>query len=103
MIADFFDTVGTVTAVGAEGDLLDEDKNLPRSQPVLLVDSLAAAWYRVQLARRFHNEAVAQTQRMRRKMLVRALRLHGHAAADLCEARKQPPCEPPEEQHRHHV
>jgi AGZA family xanthine/uracil permease-like MFS transporter len=43
MIADFFDTVGTVTAVGAEGGLLDEDKNLPKSQPVLLVDSLAAA------------------------------------------------------------
>jgi AGZA family xanthine/uracil permease-like MFS transporter len=43
MIADFFDTVGTVTAVGAEADLLDEDKNLPKSQPVLLVDSLAAA------------------------------------------------------------
>jgi AGZA family xanthine/uracil permease-like MFS transporter len=43
MIADFFDTVGTVTAVGAEAGLLDEDRNLPRSQPVLLVDSLAAA------------------------------------------------------------
>jgi AGZA family xanthine/uracil permease-like MFS transporter len=43
MIADFFDTVGTVTAVGAEGDLLDENRNLPGSQPVLLVDSLAAA------------------------------------------------------------
>jgi AGZA family xanthine/uracil permease-like MFS transporter len=43
MIADFFDTVGTVTAVGAEGDLLDENQNLPKSQPVLLVDSLAAA------------------------------------------------------------
>ncbi|MGY1809791.1 NCS2 family permease [Blastococcus sp. SYSU D00669] len=43
MIADFFDTVGTVTAVGAEGNLLDEDRNLPKSQPVLLVDSLAAA------------------------------------------------------------
>ena len=43
MIADFFDTVGTVTAVGAEGGLLDKDRNLPRSQPVLLVDSVAAA------------------------------------------------------------
>jgi AGZA family xanthine/uracil permease-like MFS transporter len=43
MIADFFDTVGTITAVGAEGGLLDKDRNLPRSQPVLLVDSLAAA------------------------------------------------------------
>jgi AGZA family xanthine/uracil permease-like MFS transporter len=43
MIADFFDTVGTITAVGAEAGLLDENRNLPRSQPVLLVDSLAAA------------------------------------------------------------
>src|SRR3954465_273368 len=43
MIADFFDTVGTVTAVGAEGGLLDEDRNLPKSQPVLLIDSLAGA------------------------------------------------------------
>jgi AGZA family xanthine/uracil permease-like MFS transporter len=43
MIADFFDTVGTVTAVGAEGGLLDKDRNLPKSQSVLLVDSLAAA------------------------------------------------------------
>lgn len=44
-----------------------------------LVDALAAAWYRVQLARRFHNEAVSQTQRVRRKALIRVLRLHGHA------------------------
>ena len=44
-----------------------------------LLGALAAAWYRVQLARRFHNEAVAQTQRVRRKALVRALRLHGRA------------------------
>lgn len=43
MIADFFDTVGTITAVGAEAGLLDADRNLPRSQPVLVVDSLAAA------------------------------------------------------------
>ncbi|WP_309134232.1 hypothetical protein [Cellulomonas sp.] len=44
-----------------------------------LLDALAAAWYRVQLARRFHNEAVAQTQRVRRGVVVRALRLAGHA------------------------
>lgn len=44
-----------------------------------LVDALAAAWYRVQLARRFHNEAVAQTQRARRKRGVRYLRLAGRA------------------------
>ena len=44
-----------------------------------IVEAVAASWYRVQLARRFHNEAVAQTQRVRRKVLVRLLRLHGRA------------------------
>lgn len=44
-----------------------------------LVSALAAAWFRVQLARRFHNEAVAQTRRVRGKALVRWLRLAGHA------------------------
>lgn len=44
-----------------------------------LVDALAAAWYRVQLARRFHNEAVAQTQRVRRKLVIRTLRVAGRA------------------------
>ncbi|GAA3821280.1 hypothetical protein [Cellulomonas soli] len=44
-----------------------------------LLDELSAAWYRVQLSRRFHNEAVAQTQRVRRGRLVRLLRLAGHA------------------------
>jgi hypothetical protein len=44
-----------------------------------LVAALAAAWFRVQLARRFHNEAVAQTRRVRQKALVRTLRLAGHA------------------------
>jgi hypothetical protein len=44
-----------------------------------LVDLLASSWYRVQLARRFHNEAVAQTARARRGPLVRLLRLAGHA------------------------
>lgn len=44
-----------------------------------LVDALAAAWYRVQLARRFHNEAVAQTQRVRRRWVIRLLRLAGRA------------------------
>jgi hypothetical protein len=44
-----------------------------------VVAALAAAWFRVQLARRFHNEAVAQTRRVRGKALVRALRLAGRA------------------------
>jgi hypothetical protein len=44
-----------------------------------LVAALADAWYRAQLARRFHNEAVAQTQRVRGSWPVRALRLSGRA------------------------
>lgn len=50
----------------------------PESQASL--DSLSAAWYRVQLARRFHNEAVLQAQRVRANPFVRILRLAGHAA-----------------------
>ncbi|CAN5234375.1 NCS2 family permease [soil metagenome] len=42
MLADFFDTMGTVVGVGQEADLLDEDGRLPGADRVLLVDSLAA-------------------------------------------------------------
>jgi hypothetical protein len=44
-----------------------------------LLAALAATWYRAQLARRFHNEAVAQAQRARRHWYVRLLHLAGHA------------------------
>jgi len=43
MLADFFDTMGTVVGVGAEGKLLDKDGNLPGVKSVLLVDSVGAA------------------------------------------------------------
>lgn len=43
MLADFFDTMGTVVGVGAEGGLLDRDGRLPGVGRVLLVDSVAAA------------------------------------------------------------
>jgi AGZA family xanthine/uracil permease-like MFS transporter len=43
LLADFFDTMGTMTAIGAEAGLLDEDGVPPNSQRVLIVDSLAAA------------------------------------------------------------
>jgi AGZA family xanthine/uracil permease-like MFS transporter len=43
LLADFFDTMGTVVAVGAEAGLLDERGELPGTDRVLLVDSLAAA------------------------------------------------------------
>jgi len=42
MLADFFDTMGTVVGVGAEGNMLDERGRLPGVGRVLLVDSLAA-------------------------------------------------------------
>lgn len=42
MLADFFDTMGTMVAVAAEGHLLDEEGNPPHTQRILLVDSLGA-------------------------------------------------------------
>jgi adenine/guanine/hypoxanthine permease len=43
MLADFFDTMGTMTAIGAEAGLLDEDGVPPNPQRILVVDSVAAA------------------------------------------------------------
>ena len=41
-MTDFFDTMGTVIAVGQEGDLLDENGRPPKLKRILLVDSLGA-------------------------------------------------------------
>jgi AGZA family xanthine/uracil permease-like MFS transporter len=43
LLADFFDTVGTMTAIGAEADLLDDEGQPPNAQRILIVDSVAAA------------------------------------------------------------
>lgn len=43
------------------------------------LERLRAAGLRVQLARRFHNDAVKEVQRVRRKRAVRWFRLAGHA------------------------
>ncbi len=43
MLADFFDTMGTMTAIGAEAGLLDEEGTPPSTERILVVDSLAAA------------------------------------------------------------
>jgi AGZA family xanthine/uracil permease-like MFS transporter len=43
MISDFFDSMGTVTAVAAEAGLTEEDGTVPGVGRVLFVDSLAAA------------------------------------------------------------
>ncbi len=42
MLTDFFDTMGTVTAVAAEAGLAEEDGSVPGVGRVLLVDSIAA-------------------------------------------------------------
>lgn len=43
LLADFFDTMGTMTAIGAEAGLNDEDGTPEGAQKILLVDSIAAA------------------------------------------------------------
>lgn len=64
-VLDDPDEAAALAASEAAGDLLAE---------------LGVAWYRVQLARRFHNDAVAQTRQARRGFLVRTLRLAGSAS-----------------------
>ncbi len=44
LISDFFDTMGTVVAVGRQAGLTGRDGTTPRLRRVLLVDSLAAVW-----------------------------------------------------------
>ena len=43
LLSDFFDTVGTVTAIGSEAGLIDKEGNIPNNNRILLVDSIAAA------------------------------------------------------------
>ncbi len=43
LMSDFFDTMGTVVAVGEQGDFVDKDGNVEDLQPILTVDSVAAA------------------------------------------------------------
>ncbi len=41
-LSDFFDNVGTVTAIATEGGLIDKDGNIPNIDRILLVDGVAA-------------------------------------------------------------
>lgn len=43
LLADFFDTMGTMVAIGGEAELLDDDGNPPKTTEILVVDSIAAA------------------------------------------------------------
>lgn len=74
----------------AESDLTDALRlALPEPEHVVrlraepgaaaLLDELAAACRRVEHARRFHNDAVRTTRRLRRKLVVRRLGLAGRA------------------------
>jgi AGZA family xanthine/uracil permease-like MFS transporter len=43
LLSDFFDTVGTVTAIATEAGLIDGEGNIPNNNKILFVDSVAAA------------------------------------------------------------
>ncbi|MSX27656.1 MAG: NCS2 family permease, partial [Actinobacteria bacterium] len=43
LLADFFDTMGTMTAIGNQAGLVDRDGNVEGANRILLVDSIAAA------------------------------------------------------------
>lgn len=62
-------TAATVSDVRMRGGEMAED----------VLERLHAASLRVQLARRFHNQAVTEVQRVRRKAVVRLFRLAGRA------------------------
>ena len=42
LLADFFDTMGTMVAIGSEAGLLDRNGNPPNAEKILIVDSVAA-------------------------------------------------------------
>ncbi|MDR0366232.1 MAG: hypothetical protein LBH68_05345, partial [Bifidobacteriaceae bacterium] len=42
LLADFFDTMGTMVAIGAEADLLDKEGNPPKTKQILIMDSIGA-------------------------------------------------------------
>ncbi len=44
MLTDFFDTMGTATAIAEEADLVDDQGRIPGIGRILLVDSLAAVF-----------------------------------------------------------
>lgn len=44
LMSDFFDTMGTVVAVGSRADFVNDKGDVEDIQPILVVDSAAAAW-----------------------------------------------------------
>lgn len=70
-------TVALRTALGEEEDITTLQAD-PEGSTIL--EDLRATCYRVQLARRFHNDAVASVLLLRSNWLVRSARLAGRAA-----------------------
>ena len=58
---------------------VEEVRRVPAGGGEAALGRVRAAGHRVQLARRFHNDAVKDVQRVRRKAVVRWFRLAGHA------------------------
>ena len=58
---------------------VEEVRRVPAGAGEAALGRVRAAALRVQLARRFHNDAVKDVQRVRRKAVVRWFRLAGHA------------------------
>lgn len=96
MIADAAHRARTAGAIGSGEDRETAESNLSKALAASLsdgsyaalrndpeagpaIEELVAVCRRVQLARRFHNDAVRVTQRLRRKPLVRWLGLAGRA------------------------
>lgn len=72
-------TAALMAALTAESvATIREDQ--PESAGVEALDRLEAAALRVQMARRFHNQAVREVRRVRAKRVVRVFHLAGHAA-----------------------
>ena len=70
----------TMDLRAALGSPLDQAALREDPTTAAALDRLAHTCYRAQLARRFHNDAVVATQRLRRNVLVRPFHLAGRAA-----------------------
>lgn len=70
----------TVALRAALGDADDIAAIASHPEGKQILDDLQATCYRVQLARRFHNDAVESVLKLRRSWIVRSARLAGRAA-----------------------
>jgi hypothetical protein len=67
----------TATLRAALGEPDDIAHEMSRPEHAAMLAELASVWYRAQLARRFYNEAVLMTHRLRSRRAVRIFHLAG--------------------------